>query len=64
MFARGLTAFIIHGLRSVESDLYKMSLTELGYSGICPRADNHGSFANPSKCYKLGTLVLCRVTFQ
>jgi len=33
-----------------------MSLTELGYSGNCSRVDNHGSFANPAKCYKLGML--------
>jgi len=40
-----------------------MSLTELGYSGICPRVDNHGSFANPAKCYKLGTLLLVTSLF-
>ena len=31
-----------------------MSLTELGFIGKCPA--NHGSFANPAKCYKFGML--------
>ena len=31
-----------------------MSLTELGYSGRCPRVN---TVVNPNKCYKFGTLV-------
>jgi len=37
-----------------------MSLTELGYTGKCSK----GSFANPAKCYKLGTLLLSFVLFS